>query len=191
LLDPAVTARLPGRDFRASPEKREPRFQNGNAVEPPEPHVFSNRVKDCPLSYAGLTLYGNIDGGDGYQQWGAPLGRSADKPNYGIQKNSAGAERDQHIGSRHRAGETRRRLDADRRGVSRLQSPYAHADQWSALAPNPSPLDFKLHRVNGINSPNRINLYAGLMVSNVSGGIAKGYLHSRKIDPTVGVRFRL
>jgi predicted porin len=65
-------------------------------VPPTAPSCFSgvrdflsSSIKDCPLSYAGLTLYGNIDGGYGYQQWGAPLGRSADKTNYAIQKNSA------------------------------------------------------------------------------------------------------
>ncbi len=46
-------------------------------------------LKDCPLSYAGFTLFGNVDGGYGYEQWGAPIGPSADKPNYAIQRNSA------------------------------------------------------------------------------------------------------
>ena len=46
-------------------------------------------LKDCPLSYAGFTLFGNVDGGYGYEQWGVPIGPSADKPNYAIQRNSA------------------------------------------------------------------------------------------------------
>jgi predicted porin len=50
---------------------------------------LTSSIKDCPLSYAGFTLFGNVDGGFGYSQWGVPAGRSADKPNYGIQKNSA------------------------------------------------------------------------------------------------------
>jgi hypothetical protein len=36
----------------------------------------------------------------------------------------------------------------------------------------------------------RLSLYAGFMVSNVSGGIASGFMHTRNIDPTVGIRFR-
>jgi outer membrane receptor protein involved in Fe transport len=36
----------------------------------------------------------------------------------------------------------------------------------------------------------RISLYAGVMQSNVSGGIASGFLHSQNLDPTVGIRFR-
>lgn len=46
-------------------------------------------LKECPLSYAGFTLFGNVDGGYGYEQWGVPVGPSADKPNYAIQRNSA------------------------------------------------------------------------------------------------------
>jgi predicted porin len=50
---------------------------------------FLNSSRDeCPLSYAGITLFGNIDGGYGYQQWGVPLGLNAEKLNYGVQKNS-------------------------------------------------------------------------------------------------------
>jgi len=49
---------------------------------------MNSSVKDCPLSYAGVTLYGNIDGGYGYQEHGVPMGNSADKVNYAIQKNS-------------------------------------------------------------------------------------------------------
>jgi hypothetical protein len=36
----------------------------------------------------------------------------------------------------------------------------------------------------------RISLYAGVMVSNVSGGLASGFLHTQNVDPTVGIRFR-
>ena len=36
----------------------------------------------------------------------------------------------------------------------------------------------------------RVDLYAGLMFSQVGGGIANGYLHSNDIDPTIGVRVK-
>ena len=36
----------------------------------------------------------------------------------------------------------------------------------------------------------RVSLYAGIMLSNVSGGLASGFLHSQNVDPTVGIRFR-
>src|ERR1700761_4788602 len=45
-------------------------------------------VRVCPLRYGPITLYGTLDGGYGYEQWGAPVGPSADKPNYFIQRNS-------------------------------------------------------------------------------------------------------
>ena len=34
------------------------------------------------------------------------------------------------------------------------------------------------------------DLYAGLMFSKVSSGLANGYLERNNIDPTVGLRFR-
>lgn len=43
---------------------------------------------DCPLSYAGITLYGTLDVGLGYQQWGADRSPTADKVNYGPAKSS-------------------------------------------------------------------------------------------------------
>ncbi len=49
---------------------------------------FNASAKDCPLSYAGFTLYGTLDLGYGYQDWGVPRSPSADKLNYGIQKNA-------------------------------------------------------------------------------------------------------
>ena len=36
----------------------------------------------------------------------------------------------------------------------------------------------------------RITLYAGVMASNVYGGMASGYLHSQNIDPTIGARLQ-
>lgn len=51
---------------------------------------MNSTLKDCPLSYAGITLFGNIDGGYGYETHGAPMGYSADKVNYAIQRNSGG-----------------------------------------------------------------------------------------------------
>jgi len=59
------------------------------------PDCFSNlwtylnsSASDCPLSYAGITLYGTLDGGYGYEMHGVPGNPSADKVNYAIQKNS-------------------------------------------------------------------------------------------------------
>ena len=52
---------------------------------------LNSSVQDCPLQYGPLTLVGNIDGGFGYEQWGAPIGPNADKPNYAIVRNSANA----------------------------------------------------------------------------------------------------
>jgi predicted porin len=49
---------------------------------------FTSSVRDCPLRYGPLTLYGTLDGGYGYEQWGTPVGLNADKPNYAIQRNS-------------------------------------------------------------------------------------------------------
>ena len=43
---------------------------------------------DCPLTYAGVTLYGTLDGGYGYETHGVPGNPSAGKVNYAIQKNS-------------------------------------------------------------------------------------------------------
>ena len=64
-------------------------------AEPSKPSCFSSlwdylksSVKDCPLRYGPITLYGTLDGGYGYELWGAPLGRNADKPNYAIQRSS-------------------------------------------------------------------------------------------------------
>jgi predicted porin len=45
-------------------------------------------VRDCPLRYGPITLYGTLDGGYGYELWGAPVGQNADKPNYAIQRSS-------------------------------------------------------------------------------------------------------
>ena len=49
---------------------------------------LDSTAADCPLSYAGFTLYGTLDLGYGYQDWGVPRGPTSDKLNYGIQKNS-------------------------------------------------------------------------------------------------------
>jgi hypothetical protein len=35
-----------------------------------------------------------------------------------------------------------------------------------------------------------VDLYAGVLVSNVYGGVASGFLHTENIAPTVGLRFR-
>jgi predicted porin len=49
---------------------------------------LNSSVRDCPLSAGPLTLYGTLDGGFGYEQWGARLGAYSDKANYAIQRNS-------------------------------------------------------------------------------------------------------
>jgi hypothetical protein len=49
---------------------------------------FKSSVRDCPLRYGPIAVYGTIDTGFGYEQWGAPLGTFADKPNYAIQRSS-------------------------------------------------------------------------------------------------------
>ena len=36
----------------------------------------------------------------------------------------------------------------------------------------------------------RADLYGGVMVSNVYGGLANGYFKPQNIDPTVGLRIR-
>ena len=62
---------------------------------PSAPSCFSSfwdymnaSVRDCPLRYGPITLYGTLDAGAGYELWGAPLGQNADKPNYAIQRSS-------------------------------------------------------------------------------------------------------
>ena len=35
-----------------------------------------------------------------------------------------------------------------------------------------------------------MNLYAGLLVSDVYGGVASGFLHTENVAPTVGMRIR-
>ena len=64
-------------------------------AEPSKPSCFSSlwdylksSVRDCPLRYGPITLYGTVDVGYGYEQWGAPLGQNADKPNFAIQRSS-------------------------------------------------------------------------------------------------------
>ncbi len=64
----------------------------------PPPDCFSSlwtyldsSADECPLSHAGVTLYGTLDGGYGYETHGVPGNPSAGKVNYGIQKNSNNA----------------------------------------------------------------------------------------------------
>ena len=67
---------------------------------------LKSSADDCPLSYAGITLYGTLDVGLGYQQYGTRFNPSADKLNYGIQKSShqeplpADLQRNEHLGGR-------------------------------------------------------------------------------------------
>src|SRR5574337_193242 len=60
---------------------------------PPEPNCWANfwtwldsSAADCPIGVYGVTLYGALDVGYGYQDWSAPNNPSADKVNYGIVK---------------------------------------------------------------------------------------------------------
>ena len=100
--------------------------------EPSKPSCFdsvwdylASSVKDCPLfSYGPFALYGNIDVGYGYSEWGAQrVGPSADKVNYFISEKQQElalalvAERRQHIRGRHKTcAKVRRRVGTDRRG---------------------------------------------------------------------------
>jgi predicted porin len=49
---------------------------------------LKSSVKNCPLRYGPITLYGTVDVGYGYEQWGTKIGPDTDKPNYAVQKNS-------------------------------------------------------------------------------------------------------
>ena len=49
---------------------------------------LNSSASECPLSAYGLTLYGTLDLGYGYEEWGAPRSPSADKLNYGIRSNA-------------------------------------------------------------------------------------------------------
>jgi predicted porin len=49
---------------------------------------LNSSASDCPLSAYGFTLYGTLDVGYGYEEWGAPWSPSADKLNYGIRSNA-------------------------------------------------------------------------------------------------------
>jgi predicted porin len=49
---------------------------------------LKSSVRDCPLRVGPFTLYGTLDGGYGYEEWGTHVGQYADKPNYAIQRNS-------------------------------------------------------------------------------------------------------
>jgi predicted porin len=69
--------------------------KNAPETPPPPPDCFSSlwsylnsSASDCPLTYAGVTLYATLDGGYGYETHGVPGNPSAGKVNYAIQKNS-------------------------------------------------------------------------------------------------------
>jgi hypothetical protein len=42
----------------------------------------------------------------------------------------------------------------------------------------------------GYKPTGRIYIYAGIMLSQVTGGFASGFLYTRNVDPTVGLRIR-
>ena len=52
---------------------------------------LTSSPSDCPLAYAGITLYGTLDVGAGYLSEGAAYSPSADKLTYGVQKYSNGS----------------------------------------------------------------------------------------------------
>ncbi len=68
--------------------------------QPPPPNCWAtfwdflnSTALDCPLTYAGFTLYGTIDMGVGYQSNGAPFnGSYPDGVDYLISKQSYGAK---------------------------------------------------------------------------------------------------
>ena len=47
---------------------------------------LNTSADDCPIGAYGITLYGTLDVGVGYQEWGAFRNPSADKLNYGLNK---------------------------------------------------------------------------------------------------------
>src|SRR5271168_581225 len=67
--------------------------------EKPKPKCFASvmdwlntSASECPMTYAGFTVYGTIDVGYGYNTAGIPIGQYNDKGlYYGIQKNSNAA----------------------------------------------------------------------------------------------------
>jgi predicted porin len=65
------------------------------AAPAPKPNCWSgfwtwlnSTASDCPISAYGITFYGTLDVGYGYQEWGAPRSASADKLQYGIRSNA-------------------------------------------------------------------------------------------------------
>ena len=111
--------------------------RTAKASEPPNaaPKCFGSvwdwlntSISDCPLSYAGFTLYGTLDVGYGYDTAGVPFGNSYNSGvYYGI---SAGqprwplvlvAEPAERVDARlEDGGAAPRGLAADRRGRIRL-----------------------------------------------------------------------
>jgi hypothetical protein len=49
---------------------------------------LNSSASDCPLTYAGITLYGTLDVNATYLHNGVNNNPSADKPSYGIQRNA-------------------------------------------------------------------------------------------------------
>ena len=49
---------------------------------------LNSSATDCPISAYGITLYGALDVGYGYQEWGAPRSPNPDKLQYGIRSNA-------------------------------------------------------------------------------------------------------
>ncbi len=63
------------------------------AAPAPKPNCYASfwtwlnaSADDCPISAYGITLYGTLDVGFGYQQWGAGYNPSVDKSYYGLNK---------------------------------------------------------------------------------------------------------
>src|SRR6516225_3872157 len=91
-------------------------------AEPSKPSCFSSlwdylksSIKDCPLRYGPITLYGTLDGGYGYELWGAKW--------------------PEHVDNRPPLGaKGRRRLGNHRRRRSWLQPLHAAPGQWPSIA---------------------------------------------------------
>ena len=104
-------------------------------------NYLKSSVRDCPLSVGPLTLYGTLDGGFGYEQWGARLGRIRGQAQLRHPEKQRRhplamvAERAQHVDHRRPpVAKDRRQLGDRRRRRSRVQSLYASLDQRRPVA---------------------------------------------------------
>ena len=119
------------------------------AAESLEPDCFSSlwtylnaSADDCSLTYAGITLYGALDGGYGYSTHGAPGNPSAGYLNYTILRSSGNAHwlwspnalGTSVIGLKMKEDLGYVRLVVDRRRGGCLRPLFWHAHQRAAIA---------------------------------------------------------